>query len=109
MSTIHQPGADHLIIQGSNTWVGLLDGNKLPTLESFYEGISNALNFPDYFGQNLDALDELLFDMDWIRQDHVLLIISNSAQLLHEDTVRKPNLMALLSDVENPALEIILL
>lgn len=109
MSIIHQPGNDHLIIQGSNTWVGILDANKIPTLDSFYEAVSSALKFPDYFGQNLDALDELLFDMDWIKQDHVLLVICNSTQLLHEETVRKPGLIALLEEVDNPSLEIIFL
>lgn len=109
MSLIYQKDLDHLVLSGSDTWVGILDGNKLPTMDSFYEGISSALNFPDYFGQNLDALDELLFDFEWIQQQHVLLIVQNSDQLLHEETVHKPDLLGLLREVENPSFEIIFL
>lgn len=109
MSLIHHTEHDHLVLAGSDTWVGILDGNKLPTMDSFYEAISSALNFPDYFGQNLDALDELLFDLDWIKQKFVLLVVLNSSQLLHEETVRKPDLITLLQEVGNPDFEMIFL
>ena len=38
----------------------VLDGRAMQTRESAYSHIAAVLNFPDYFGRNLDALDDLL-------------------------------------------------
>ena len=109
MSIIHQPSNDHFILAGSDTWVGLIDGSKIPDMASCYEAISGALRLPDYFGANLDALDEMLYDLDWLEHDFVLLIINNSSMLLSGELESKSGLLALFEEIDNPYLEIILL
>lgn len=43
----------------------ILDGNCFKSREETYQYISKELNFPDYFGNNLDALwDILSFERD---------------------------------------------
>jgi len=42
--------------------------------------ISTAMRFPDYFGNNWDALDECLGDMDWLPSHGYLLILYDAAQ-----------------------------
>lgn len=37
-----------------------IDGSTIKTEAEFHEAISAALNFPSYYGKNLDALDECL-------------------------------------------------
>ncbi len=40
-------------------------GASIRTLDEFYDEISRELNFPDYFGRNLDALwDTLTTDVE---------------------------------------------
>ena len=41
----------------------LLDGKDMTSKEEAYELIAKELAFPDYFGQNLDALYDCLSDM----------------------------------------------
>lgn len=40
-----------------------LDGDKIVDVESFYDEIAKVCKFPDYFGRNLDALNDCLFDL----------------------------------------------
>ncbi|RJQ80499.1 barnase inhibitor [Pseudonocardiaceae bacterium YIM PH 21723] len=52
----------------------VLDGQKVRTRQQFYAAIATALDFPEYFGKNLDALHDLLTDLDWLPGgDHVLI------------------------------------
>lgn len=41
----------------------LLDGKDMTSREAAYELIAREMNFPDYFGKNLDALYDCLSDM----------------------------------------------
>jgi RNAse (barnase) inhibitor barstar len=59
-----------------------IDGEKVTTLRSFYEEIAKAMHFPDYFGFNLDSLDELLNDLSWIEDEKLAVYINNSEHFL---------------------------
>lgn len=41
-----------------------LDGWRHPTLDGAYDELAAQLDFPDYFGRNLDALLDCLRDLD---------------------------------------------
>ncbi len=41
-----------------------IDFNKLDTKEKFYSYISNQLDFPDYFGNNADALNDCISEIN---------------------------------------------
>lgn len=51
-------------------------------MKAFYNKIAEALDFPDYFGHNLDSLDELLNDLQWIKENKIVIFIENSADWL---------------------------
>ena len=38
----------------------ILDGNDILNREDFFEAVNQSLDFPDYFGNNLDALYDVL-------------------------------------------------
>jgi len=59
-----------------------IDGQQAQTLKSFYEQIAKTLDFPDYFGHNLDSLDELLNDFDWLDDEKIALYITNADHFL---------------------------
>jgi ribonuclease inhibitor len=42
----------------------IIDGNHFSEVESFYKEVSQVFSLPDYFGNNLDALYDVLSDME---------------------------------------------
>ena len=56
----------------------ILDGNKMTDKKASYEHIQDVLLFPDYFGKNLDALEDCLDEMD----ENNVIILSNKKALL---------------------------
>lgn len=69
----------------SGAFIGHIDGSKAGSMKDFHEQIGLALKFPDYSGKNLDALDEMLNDLEWIKEEKVILYISNSADWLSKE------------------------
>jgi hypothetical protein len=49
----------------------------LGTKAELLEALRLALSLPDYFGRNWDALDEVLRDLEWIRERNVILVHSD--------------------------------
>jgi len=48
--------------------------------------ISKALEFPDYFGNNWDAFDECLIDMEWLPSEGYVLVLFNANELWRNAT-----------------------
>jgi RNAse (barnase) inhibitor barstar len=109
MSKLYTLYRHHFVSDASQTFVAVIDGKRIPTLDDFYPIISKALQFPDYFGENLDALDEMLHQLDWIEQPHVLLLIINSLDFLITEHVRRDAVLSLFRRVQNPDFEVCLL
>jgi RNAse (barnase) inhibitor barstar len=59
-----------------------INGSEAKTLKGFYNQMAEALDFPDYFGHNLDSLDELLNDLQWIKENRIIIYIKDSAAWL---------------------------
>ncbi|MBK7762989.1 MAG: barstar family protein [Bacteroidetes bacterium] len=106
MSKIYQLQHQGFISEASDTYVAILDGRKMKTMAEFYAVLSEALQFPDYFGANLDALDELLFEIDWLPSQFVLLIIHHHQNLLENEVAMKDEIWQLLNDIDNPYFEV---
>ena len=49
--------------------------------EDFLRRIAAALKFPDYFGNNWDALDECLRDLEWLPGSAYVLVVEQSLGL----------------------------
>ncbi len=61
-----------------------------PTLTDFYKNIATALQFPDYFGNNLDALNDMLLDLAWLKRiKQVHLVIEEYSLFLNNETATK--------------------
>lgn len=96
------------ISKSGNVFVALLDGATIATLGEFYTAISKALHFPDYFGRNLDALEEMLNDLGWVKEGLTLLIIKNEDELLRDDLQQRREVIRLLKEVDQARLEVCL-
>lgn len=67
------------------TLVAIIDGQHNDTLEKFYSSIASQLKFPDSFGSNFDAFDEMMNDLDWLEEDRIYLIFRNYDIFLSEE------------------------
>ena len=50
------------------------------------EADAAVLQFPDYFGENYNALDDCITDLDWLLAEGYLFVIKNSASLMIEES-----------------------
>ena len=86
-----------------------IDGFACLTLADCYQSLQQQLDIPDYFGNNLDALDEVLSDLDWLDEKYVKIIIANISKLLSKEIDRKKDFLEVMENNENAFLEIIYL
>ena len=64
-----------------------MDGAKIKNESDLYEVMSEALNFPDYYGKNYNATIDCLRDMNiWMESETGwILIVENAKQLAQAD------------------------
>jgi hypothetical protein len=66
--------------------VRLLRGKRCTTPERLFQECAAALQFPAYFGENWDAFEECLSDLEWLPSGGLVLFITQSDRLLEEST-----------------------
>lgn len=83
----------------SQAAIRMVRGKKSKTAPDFFKEIGAALQFPYYFGENWDALDECITDLSWLDGEAYLLMV-NQANLILQDATPKEFqiLMEVLSD-----------
>jgi RNAse (barnase) inhibitor barstar len=71
-----------------------IGGQKIERREQFLNHVATAMHFPDYFGNNWDALEDCLTDLSWldaegfvILYDHIDAFATHSPG--HFDTARE--------------------
>lgn len=65
--------------------VRVIRGAKAATEGELFDEMSAALQFPYYFGENWNAIDECLTDLEWLSGDSYVLFFTDSAQLLAQE------------------------
>ncbi len=95
---------EKLPVFDEKTFVADLVGKKNRTLRTFYAQVARVLHFPDYFGKNLDALDECLADLSWVEAENVALLVHGSDVFLNKEKpeTRKGVLDIFKNLAENP-------
>ncbi len=84
------------------TLVAIIDGEHSDTLEKFYASIASQLKFPDNFGSNFDAFDEMMNDLDWLEEDRIYLIFkSYDIFLVEENDEAREILLTILDDASS--------
>lgn len=63
--------------------VPVLDGGTLTNKHRLLAALGHALDFPDYYGENWDALEECLGDLSW-RTGPVSLVIHHAGAIRSE-------------------------
>ena len=84
------------------TLVAIIDGEHTDTLEKFYSSIASQLQFPNSFGNNFDAFDEMMNDLDWLEEDRIYLIFRNyDIFLVEENDEAREILLTILDDASS--------
>jgi len=63
-------------------FIAIIDGIECKTLKDFLKKIGEAFKFPSYYGNNLNALNDCLNDLEWLNKPNYLLIIRNPKEFL---------------------------
>ena len=73
----------------------ILDGTEIISMSDIHNIFSEELNFPEYYGRNLDALYDCLSDVS----EEVEIIIENKAEMEEDLGVSFERLCSLLDDI----------
>jgi RNAse (barnase) inhibitor barstar len=95
--------------KANNERLVFVDGNTCDTIEKCYATLEQQLSLPDYFGFNLDALEEVLADADWIKEDKIHIIILNEVDLLKNDLPRKNAFLEIITQNDNKKIDVTIL
>jgi len=71
---------------GSSVYLATLDGNRCKTMDDLFEEFATVLKFPNYFGQNLDALFDCLTDLEWLGVDGIYLQVIHPALFCSDES-----------------------
>ncbi|WP_232663008.1 barstar family protein [Pseudonocardia sp. TRM90224] len=65
---------------------------------SLFTKVGAALQFPGYYGRNLDALEECVRDLSWLPAGEVVLVWEDDAALLAADPATHRAVLEILTD-----------
>lgn len=68
-------GLDRTELEAEGYFVAAIDGQVVRSDAALFAALSEAFQFPDYFGCNWDALDEVLRDLEWVAPTKVVLTL----------------------------------
>lgn len=90
--------AESLVHPPTGFALNVIKGAKCQTTDGLLREWARALDFPDYFGHNWDALEECLADLEWLPAKGYILLITDAAQVLPEDEEEYATLLEVLQD-----------
>jgi RNAse (barnase) inhibitor barstar len=76
----------------------VVQGKKCKTPAGLFNEFARALDFPDYFGHNWDALEECLADLEWLPAKGYVLLVSDAQCVIPDDEEEYETLLEVLSD-----------
>jgi len=76
----------------------IMKGEKCRTPAGLFGEFAQALRFPDYFGQNWDALEECLADLEWLPAKGYVLLFTAAEKILSEDEEDYATFLEVMSD-----------
>lgn len=62
--------------------LGELDGAAINKRDELFDALEKALELPEWFGRNWDALSDALRDLSWLEGDGVAVLVTQGDELL---------------------------
>jgi RNAse (barnase) inhibitor barstar len=75
-----------------------IHGKKCATPTGVFNEFARALEFPDYFGHNWDALEECLADLEWMPAKGYVLLVTDAHCVIPDEEEEYETLLEVLSD-----------
>ncbi|HTL60103.1 MAG TPA: barstar family protein [Nitrospira sp.] len=76
----------------------VIRGSKCRSAAGLFSEVATALEFPDYFGHNWDALEECLADLEWLPAKGYVLCFTNPESILPDDEEEFATFLEVMSD-----------
>ena len=76
----------------------VVHGKKCKTPAGIFNEFARALEFPDYFGHNWDALEECLADLEWLPAKGYVVVITAAQFVIPDDDEEYETLLEVLND-----------
>jgi hypothetical protein len=90
--------AESLVAAPGGFVLKVLRGSKCRTTAGLFAEFAQALDFPDYFGQNWDALEECLADLEWLPGKGYVLLLTSAELVLPDDEEDYATFLEVMSD-----------
>lgn len=85
----------------SNWFHAQIDALRCATRKQLIKEFATVFQFPNYFGWNLDALDDCMADLAWLPAKNFRVQVINFFQLEQKEPDQAIYLRDMLSDIEN--------
>ena len=89
---------DSLVRPPTEFALKIIQGAKGLTTDGLLTECARALDFPDYFGHNWDALEECLTDLEWLPAKGYILLITDAGCVLPDDEEEYETFLEILRD-----------
>jgi RNAse (barnase) inhibitor barstar len=76
----------------------IIRGTKCRSAAGLFAEMAQALEFPDYFGHNWDALEECLTDLEWLPGKGYVLCFTGAESILPDDEEEFATFLEVISD-----------
>ena len=90
--------AESLVRTPTGFALRVIKGAKCQTTAGLLTECARALDFPDYFGHNWDALEECLADLEWLPAMGYILLITDAEHVLPDDEAEYETFLEILRD-----------
>ena len=90
--------AESLVRPPTGFALKVIKGARCETTAGLLTECARALDFPDYFGHNWDALEECLADLEWLPAKGYILLITDAAHVLPDDEAEYETFLEILRD-----------
>ena len=94
----HGQRAESLVHAPNGYALRVITGAKCQTAAGLLTECARALDFPDYFGHNWDALEECLADLEWLPAQGYILLLTDAAHVLPDDEAEYETFLEILRD-----------
>jgi hypothetical protein len=79
-----QEAIERLASKG-NIWIASIDGKTVASWEDYAIAVADTMRFPTVCYKSIDAYLDWIRDLDWLKADGYVLVITNSGDFLKND------------------------